>query len=136
MTKRLTLILAAALLGLTLFACGGGGDSPASVVEKAMQAMVEMNGDALGDYLCQESLEEAQQALAMAKAMMEQQKIKMKLSDMKYDLVSETEDKAMVHVTGTVSISGLGEEVQVDSVDESMEVVKIDGKWKVCEGFL
>ena len=101
-----------------------------------MAAMVDMDADALEDYLCPETLEEARQALTMAKAMMEQQDIKMKLSDMNYELVSETEDKAVVHVTGTVSVSGLGEEVQVDDVDEQMEVIKVDGKWVVCEGFM
>lgn len=136
MFKQMTLVLAAALLGLTLFACGGGSDSPTSVVEKAMQAMVEMDADALGDYLCKDTLEEATEALAMAKAMMQEQKIKMSLTDMKYDLVKEEGDKALVHVTGTVSVTGLGDEAQVDSVDEEMEVVKIDGQWMVCEGFL
>ncbi len=137
MKKQLVLMMAAALLGLTLFACGGGGDSPEVVVEKAMSAMVDMDTDALGDYLCAKSLVEAKQALDMAKAMMpEDQKFEMKLSDMKYEVTEESDDKATVHVTGNVTVTGLGDEDQSEPVDEQMQVIKEDGKWKVCEGFL
>ena len=105
MLKRLILLFAAALLGLTLFACGGGGsDSPEGVTEKAMEVMAAMDVDSLGEYVCDQVKEQAAAGMALAKAMMDAQKMTMKLSDMKYEKTSEEGDKATVHVTGTVSM--------------------------------
>ena len=140
MMKRLIVLLAAALLGLSLClslaACGGGGDSPEGVTEKAMEVMASMDVDSLGDYVCDQVKEQAAAGMAMAKAMMEAQKMTMDLSDMKYEKTSEEGDKATVHVTGTVTIKMAEGEDQTDAIDENVQVIKVDGQWKVCEGFM
>lgn len=136
MLKRMILLFAAALLGLTLFACGGGSDSPEGVTEKAMEVMAAMDVDSLGEYVCDQVKEQAAAGMALAKAMMDAQKMTMKLSDMKYEKTGEEADKATVHVTGTVTIKMAEGEDQTDSIDEDVQVIKVDGKWKVCEGFM
>lgn len=135
MLKRLGLVLAVTLLGLVLFACGGGSDDPASVVKGGMEAMMNLDEGGLDKYLCSELVEESKSAMKELKAAMDQG-AKMEFSDMKYEVVSQEENKAVVKVTGHLKASHPDYGDMEDDMSEEMDVIKEDGKWKVCQGFL
>ena len=135
MLKQLGLVLAVTLLGLVLYACGGGGDDPASVVKGGMEAMINMDADGLDKYLCKDIVEDAKAALKDFKEAIDQG-AKMEFTDMKYEVVSEAEDKAVVKVSGTLKASHPEYGDMEETMSEEMDVIKEDGQWKVCNGFL
>lgn len=136
MFKKFSLLVALCLLGLFLFGCGGGGSDPASVVESAMNAMITGEVDSLGEYVCADILPQAEEAAKMLKVSTEEEGGKIELTNMSYKVTSEEGDKATVEVSGTVKATHPEYGDMEEDVTESMDVIKEDGKWKVCNGFL
>jgi hypothetical protein len=56
--------------------------------------------------------------------------VEMDLSGLTLTVVSETEEEAVVRMTGTAAWAGSEEQV-----DEELHLVKLDGRWKLCEPF-
>lgn len=139
MFKQFMQVLAGALtaliLCLCLFACGGDGGSPAGAVEAAMKAMIEIDESSLDDYVCRDMAAQAKQALDMLKTSMDQGAT-MELTDMRYEVLSEADDKSVVKVTGRVKGSHPQYGDMEEPIEEDMDVILEDGHWKVCDGFL
>ena len=135
MTRLPTCALAVVLLGVVLYACGGGGESPTGAVEAAMKAMIEMDEESLDEYVCKDIVSQAREALGMIK-MTKDKGATMELHEMKYELVSEAEDKALVKVTGKIKGSHPEFGDMEEPIEEDMDVIMENGHWKVCNGFL
>ena len=143
--KRRTLSVTACLalvLALVLAGCGGSetGDDPVSTVQYAFEKAMAMDMDGLMEVSCEEMREEieaSREEIKLMADMMEGLGINFKdieydMSHMNWDLVSESDDKATVHMHGTMTMfaPGLGEETQ--DQDEEIVLVKEGGSWKVC----
>lgn len=135
MLKHVGLLVAVTLLGLVLYACGGGGGDPAGVVQGGMEAMINMDEGGLDKYLCKDLLPDAKAALKDLKEDIDPG-AKMEFTDMKYEVVSQDEDKAVVKVTGTFKASFPDYGDMEETMSEDIEVIMEDGQWKVCNGFL
>ncbi|MGE4553148.1 MAG: hypothetical protein AB7D57_08550 [Desulfovibrionaceae bacterium] len=123
------------VLAGSLWACGGG-DKPAVVAEKAMNAMIAGDEKALEQYVCKDLVDQAKAAMAMLKAMTGEGQGKIALSDMKYEAGKEEGDTVPVKVTGKIKGTHPQYGEMEDDIDEVFQVVKEDGKWRVCNGFL
>ena len=134
MIKRFGLLAAVALVGLFLFACGGAGD-PADAVQGGMEAMINMDEGGLEKYLCKDLVADAKEAMAEFKTAIDQG-ASMEFSNMKYEVVSQEEDKAVVRVTGSFKAKHPEYGAMEETMSEEMDVIKEDGQWKVCDGFL
>jgi len=136
------MLAALSLSLLSLAGCGGsdGGDDPVSVTQQAFEKAVTLDMDGLLEVSCQqmrEEIEASREEIKLMTEMMEGLGINFKdieydMSHMKWDLVEESEDKATVHMHGTMTMfaPGLGEETQ--DQDEKINLVKEGGSWKVC----
>lgn len=135
MLRKFTAVLLFAMLALSLSACGGG-DKPAVVAEKAMNAMIAGDEKAMEQYVCKDLVDQAKAAMAMLKAMTGEGQGKIELQDMKYEAGKEEGDTVAVKVTGKIKGSHPEYGEMQDDIDEEFQVVKEEGKWKVCNGFL
>lgn len=113
-----------------------GGDSPALVAEKAMNAMVAGDIKGLEPYVCRDLADRARASLAMLKAIAGDGQGQFELADMQYKAGSQAGDTVPVTVTGIIR----GRHPQYGEVQEEIhevfQVVREDGQWKVCAGFL
>lgn len=141
--KRLAPVVPACLaLVLTLAGCGGSGsgDDPVSTVQYAFEQAMTMNMDGLVEVSCEQmrdEIEASREEIRLMLEMMEGLGINLKdieydMSDMQWDLVEESDEKAVVRMHGTMTMyaPGLGEETQEQ--DEEVILVKEGGRWKVC----
>lgn len=112
MKKLLFISLVAAL---TLAACGGGGGSgdPGEVVKKVVDAMTSMDFDGAAEFVCADKKAEFQGSMTEGYAELEElgmdpdellEAFKIDMKDMKYETESEDGDKAVVKVTGSLSL--------------------------------
>jgi hypothetical protein len=103
------------LFGLTLAACGGGGDGdkPVAVVEKVVKAMETMDVEKASQYFCKDKQDELTQTLESGFEELEQMGMdpdellaafKLNMTDMKYEEKSVDGDKAVVGVSGNMSL--------------------------------
>lgn len=145
LTKRcaMTLLACAALvLALALSGCGGSGagDDPAATVQAAFEKAVALDMDGLMELSCEQmrdEIEASREEIKLMTDMMEGLGINFKdieydMSGMHWDVLEETDSKAVVHMHGTMTMfaPGLGEETQ--DQDEKINLVKEGGNWKVC----
>jgi hypothetical protein len=108
-------LLIALLFALTLAACGGGGDgeNPTDVVEKVVDAMGTLDVEEASKYFCQERQDELAQTLESGFEELEAlgmnpddllDAFKLNMTDMKYEEKSKDGDKAVVSVSGKMSL--------------------------------
>lgn len=109
------LLFVSIVVVLTLAACGGGGGSekPGEVVKKVVNAMTTMDFEGASEFVCADKKTEFQGSLTEGFADLEQMGLdpnelldafKIGLKDMKYETQSEDGDKAVVKVTGSLSL--------------------------------
>jgi hypothetical protein len=121
-------------LGLALFcclpaACGEDIPPPDQVAAAFMKGVLTMDPQAMADEACPElagEILDSREALAVAA----DSGVEMDLSGLTLTVVSETEEEAVVRMTGTAAWAGSEEQV-----DEELHLVKLDGRWKLCEPF-
>ncbi len=113
--KRISmLVLVALLLGLMLAACGGGaaGSDPTATVKDLMQAVADKKLDKIADYACADKKDEIAKQFDFASALggsgLDPQKVMdlmtISFSNAEYNKVSESGDKATVHMKANLSI--------------------------------
>jgi major membrane immunogen (membrane-anchored lipoprotein) len=166
--KRLSVMVAVVLvLSMLLTACGGGAAAdPAGVVQSLMQAMANKQMDSLPNFVCAAERDSVATQFNPAsslgsgvdpKAALDAMTITLK--DATYTKTSETGDKAVVHMKGTLTISfdmakltallkASGQDDAAASqmaglmssmfgagqpIDNDMNLVKENGKWLVCK---
>jgi len=109
------LLFVALLFTLVLAACGGGGDGekPVAVVEKVVKAMESLDVEEASKYFCADKQDELAQTLDSGFEELEAlgmdpdellDAFKLKMSDMKYEEKSKDDNKAVVGVSGTMSL--------------------------------
>jgi hypothetical protein len=130
-------VVAVVLILVTLVAaCGGDGGSPTAVVRDFWQALAKLDVDKMKDLTCSAYQEEMEAAFGFAELgdLSELADVlEIDVSGLKYEVVSETGDAAVVRVYGALKMSFLGQE-QSEQMDEEIDVVKEGGQWKVCGG--
>jgi hypothetical protein len=103
------------LMALILAACGGGdgSEAPGEVVKKVVDAMTTMDFDGASEFICADQKTEFQGSMTEGFAELEAMGLdpdelldafKIGLKDMKYETQSEDGDKAVVKVTGSLSL--------------------------------
>jgi major membrane immunogen (membrane-anchored lipoprotein) len=111
------LLFVGLLLSLVLVACGGGdgGDEPVDVVKKAMQAVEKMDLDKAAEYVCEAQKEDFTSSFDLGSGLagltgaeLDPEKVldamTIKMEDMEYEETSKDDDKAVVHMKGTMTI--------------------------------
>jgi len=109
------LLFVSVVVALTLAACGGGGGSeePGEVVRKVVNAMTTMDFEGASEFVCADQRTEFQGVLTEGFAELEEMGLDpdelldafmIDLKDMKYETQSEDGDKAVVKVTGSLSL--------------------------------
>jgi hypothetical protein len=157
-------LLFAGLLLVLVVACGGGGGSgkPAGVVEKVVTAMSKLDVEEASKYMCEEHKSAMQDALSSGFEEMEQMGLdpqelldafKINFKDMKYEEKSTEGDKAVVAISGKMSMSFDEEKLkgffrkageasgqpftamggQEAPFEGDVNLVKEGGDWKVCD---
>jgi hypothetical protein len=132
--KNLRAIAVVLILVILLAACGGGGSSPTAAVKGFFQAFAKLDVDKMTALTCSEMAEEMEETLGVFALFGDG--VKIDVSGLKYEVVEESGDRAVVRVTGTMkmSVSELGIDESTE-MDEEMPVVKEGGEWKVCGDF-
>ena len=137
MPKRTPSIVAAPILALALAACSAGS-GPASVAEAWLEAFIAQDGNKTASLTCdavQDDLMMGAGVLAVTQLLSGQivgASADIDLSDMRYDVLRESADEAIVRAHGTMRVSLLGIP-GTDELDSTVRLVKEDGAWKVCE---
>jgi hypothetical protein len=113
--KTSKLLLISLFLTLVLVACGGGGtsDAPVDVVKSVVKAMEDLDVDAASKHFCDARKAELDDTLASGFEELEAlgmdpdellEAIKLEMKDMSYEEKSKDGDKAVVGVSGTLSL--------------------------------
>jgi len=108
-------LFVALLFALALVACGGGGDGdkPVAVVEKVVKAMETLDVEEASKYFCKDKQDELAQTLESGFEELEAlgmdpdellAAFKLNMKDMKYEEKSTDGDKAVVGVSGNMSL--------------------------------
>jgi hypothetical protein len=134
--KRFRTIAIVLVLVTLLAACGGGGGSPVGVVKDFWKALTKFDIDKMKELTCSEYRSEMEEAFGFAEMgdlseladLME-----FDVSGLKYEVVSESGDNAVVRVYGELKVTFFGQS-ESEQMDEEIPVVKEGGQWKVCGG--
>ncbi len=113
--KTSKLLLISLFLALVLVACGGGGtsDAPVDAVKNVVKAMEKLDVDEASKYFCNARKAELDNTLASGFEQLEAlgmdpdellDAFKLEMKDMKYEEKSKDDDKAVVGVSGTLSL--------------------------------
>ena len=134
--KRFRAIAIALVLVTLLAACGGGGGSPTGVVKSFFGALAEFDIEKMKDLTCSDFRDEMEEAFGFAE-MGDLEELadlmKFDFSGLRYEVVSESGDEAIVRVHGDMKVEFFGQE-QSEPMDEEIPVVKEGGEWKICGG--
>jgi hypothetical protein len=117
------------LLLMALLLSGCGSASPVEVVQAYMEALSAFDAEGMAAQACPELAqaildERAQVDIAKDSGMV------IRVDGLQYETVAEEEETAVVRLVGAVAWAGVDEEV-----DEDLTLVKVEGKWKLCEDF-
>jgi hypothetical protein len=134
--KRVLLVGLMLTFVLALTGCGGGGgNGPADVAKKYIEAMADLDADKLNDYSCEADQipgdVDLNEAMGSAGG-------SIKFKDMKYEVVSEEDDTAIVRMSGKMEVEMAGQslELELDQFEmlgsNELVLVKEGGDWKVC----
>jgi len=128
---KVVLVLAlAALLGVSLVACGGES-GPEDAVKGALKAFGAMDAEKTASYFPEEEREELISGLEIAFAFVDD----MKVLNIKTGLVSQTEDTATVDAEWDMEGTLFGQK-ETEHVDDTMRLEKVDGTWLIVEAGL
>ena len=130
-TKGIVILALVALLGCSLFACGGGASGPEAAVEGVLKAFGAEDAEKVASYFPEDEREEVIAMLEFSFGFVEN----LKVSNIETRLVSETGNTATVDAEWDITGTILGEE-DTDHVEDTMKLEKIDGKWLIVESGL
>ncbi len=118
------------LMLLALVCLGGcGSSSPDEVVRSYMEALAAFDSEGMAALACPEVASEIIAAAGQVAAAQDSG-MEFGFAGLSYETVSETETEAIVRLTGIAFWAGTKEEV-----DEDLNLVLVDGQWKLCENF-
>lgn len=124
--------LIAVLLLFSAFLSGCGGPGPEKAAQGALEATVSGDFKTASENFCKKMLEEMPPQELIDEIAKELKQYEFDFSGLKYEVVEEKGDNATVRVSGTIKAKS-PEDEKTDDMDETIELVKEDGKWKVCE---
>ena len=134
--KRVMFVLAL----IALVACDGNRvDSPAAVVKARFEAFARLDLGRVRDLTCDREREALDQTLnefggaADLESMAD--RIQIDVSGLTYTEKSAGSQDAIVHISGALKVSTLGN-TQQQSIDTDVPAVMEDGAWKVCSADL
>ena len=126
--KVVLVLTLVALVGGVLIGCSGGGSGPEATVQGMFKAMAAKNADKVGSYCTEDIREDVVSTLKFSFALVDS----IKITNLKTSVASQTDDTATVDAEWDFEIKAFGEtskEHQSDTID----LVKVDGKWLVNE---
>lgn len=116
-----------ALLGASLLGCGGGGGSgPEGTVRGLLNAIEGQNAQKAGSYFTAEQRELVVSSLELAFEYSD----KINISNVKTNLLSQTEDEAVVESEFDVTETYFGQ-TDTEHVEETWTLQKVDGRWLI-----
>lgn len=123
-----------------LTACGIG-DSPEKAAREWFEALKNQDETKLMERTCVERRDSVQEegiggltwlGIIMEEAsLLEQEDIKIDVSDVRFDVVDSAEDRARVQITAQVNITALGF-TYAEEIQDVWLMVKEGGQWKWC----
>lgn len=124
--------LAAVLFLFSVLLTGCGGTGPEEAAQGALEATISGDFKSATDFFCKSMLEDMPPQELIDEIAKELQQYDFDFSGLKYEVLEQSDNAAKVHVTGSISATGPDDEKN-DEMDETISLVKEDGKWKVCE---
>ena len=121
---------------MLLAACGGGGGPAIDATRAWLQALSEFNFDQVMNLTCADKQvrSDIQQRLApfndISKAVTSLNG-KFDFSGLKFEEKSNNGQTAMVHLSGSLALTALGQSQSLE-LNEEIQVVNEGGDWKVC----
>jgi hypothetical protein len=126
--KVVLVLTLVALVGGVVIGCSGGGSGPEATVKGMFNAMAAKNADKVGSYCTEDIREDVVSTMKFSFALVDS----IKITNLKMTVASQTEDAATVDAEWDFEMKAFGEtskEHQSDSID----LVKVDGKWLINE---
>lgn len=118
---------------LALGACGKDPGSPVEVVELFMTAIDDFDLAVAEDLVCEAQQGRLQNSLEPFYGVAElTEAFDLSFGDLSIEERSNDGETAIVHVSGLVTLSFLGQE-EVQEVNEDHVVLKENGRWVVCD---
>ncbi|MEF2144010.1 MAG: DUF4878 domain-containing protein [Desulfovibrionaceae bacterium] len=124
--------LAAVLVLFSVLLSGCGGPGPEKTAQAALENTVSGNFDEAFKHFCKKMKDDMPPKELMDEIRKELEQFKFDFSGLKYEVVEEKGDTAKIRVSGTIKAKSESEEKNED-MDETIELIKEDGQWKVCE---
>ena len=126
---KVILVLAlAALVGGVVMGCSGGGSGPEATVKGMFKAMAAKNADKVGSYCTEDIREDVVSTMKVSFALIDS----IKITNLKTSVASQTEDAATIDAEWDFEIKAFGE-TSKEHQSDSMDLVKVDGKWLINE---
>jgi len=123
------LVLAlAALVGGVVIGCSGGGSGPEATVKGMFKAMEAKNAEKVGSYCIEDIREDVVSTMEFSFALVDS----IKITNLKTTVASQTEDTATIDAEWDFEIKVFGE-TSKEHQSDSMDLVKVDGKWLINE---
>ncbi|MGE4290664.1 MAG: hypothetical protein AB7E32_00515 [Desulfovibrio sp.] len=129
---RKAMNLAAVLFLFSALLAGCSGPGPEKAAQGALEATVSGDFKTASENFCKKMLDEMPPQELIDEISKELKQYTFDFSGLKYEIVEEKGDSATVHVSGKITAKGPDDE-KSDDMDETIALVKEDGKWKVCE---
>lgn len=127
--KAVLLMSLVALVGVMLIGCGAGA-GPEATIDGAMKALEAKDAEKLGSYFIEDIRGEVVFWAEMAFELFDE----IEVSNLKMNVVSQTEEKATVEVEYDYEVTAFGE-TNKDHQSNTIDLVKVDGKWLITEPF-
>jgi len=126
---KVILVLAlAALVGGVVIGCSGGGSGPEATVKGMFKAMAAKNADKVGSYCTEDIREDVVSTMKVTFALIDS----IKITNLKTTVASQTDDTAIVDAEYDLEMKVFGE-TSKEHQSDSMDLVKVDGKWLINE---
>ncbi len=126
--KVVLVLTLVALVGGVVIGCSGGGSGPEATVKGMFKAMEAKDADKIGSYCTADIREDVVTTMEFTFALVDS----IKITNLKTSVASQTDDTATVDAEWDFEIKVFGETSEEHQSD-SMDLVKVDGKWLINE---
>ena len=126
--KAILILSLVALVGVSLIGCGGGESGPEGAVRGMFKAMEAKDAEKMGEYFAEDVREDVVAMMEFSFALIDS----IKISNLKLTVASQTENTATVDFEYDYEIEAF-DETDKSHESDTIDLVKVDGKWLISE---